>query len=169
MSCLKSSMTLVSRQSKMKSLSSTLVVLLGLFCLLKSIPLHQFYLLRNTRNTLGHKSLKTNTIEGASQAKGLSPAPAQELEGVISIPSLQKRLSSPSSKRLTKGASYPTLNVSLGSGALNTTRVTQRLSKSESTSSLRGPKHETKSMTLFQRSEKSSSGPFSTSSKSREL
>ena len=165
-------MTLVSRQSKMKSLSSTLVVLLGLFCLLKSIPLHQLYLLRNTRdtrNTLGHKNLKTSTTDIASQVKGLSPAPAQELEKVISIPSLQKRLSSPSSKKLTKGASYPTLNASLGSGALNTTRVTQRLSKSESTSSLRGPKHETKSMMLFQPSEKSSSGPSYTSSKSREL
>ena len=165
-------MALVSRQSKMKYLSSTLVVLLGLFCLLKSIPLHQLYLLRNsssTRNTRGHKSLKTNTIDTVSQAKELSPAHAQELGEVISIPSLQKRLSSPSSKKLTKGASYPTLNVSLGSGALNTTRVTQRLSKSESTSSLRGPRHETKSMTLFQPSEKNSSGPSFMNSKSREL
>jgi hypothetical protein len=156
----------------MKSLSSTLVALLGLFCLLKSIPLHQFYLLRNTRdtrNTQGHKSLKTSMIDTVSQAKELSPAPVQELGEVISIPSLQKRLSSPSSRILTKGASYPTLNVSLGSGALNTTRVTQRLSKSESTSSLRGPRHETKSMTLFQPSEKNSSGPSFMSSKSREL
>ena len=165
-------MALVSRQSKMKYLSSTLVVLLGLFCLLKSIPLHQLYFLRNsssTRNTRGHKSLKTNTIDTVSQAKELSPAHAQELGEVISIPSLQKRLSLPSSRILTKGASYPTLNVSLGSGALNTTRVTQRLSKSESTSSLRGPRHETKSTTLFQPSEKNSSGPSFMSSKSREL
>ena len=168
MSCLKSYMTLASHPLKMRYLGSILVALLGLLYILRNI-LHFQTIQGSLRNQKESFTKMSTMTELVSQAKELQPVHVPELRRVISIPSLQKKLSSPSSKRLTKGASYPILNVYLGSEVLNITRVTQTRSKSEDTYYSQALRHGTRYMKQSQPSEKNSSDPYYTNSKNREL
>jgi hypothetical protein len=164
-------MRAVSHPLKMKLLSSTLIVLLGLYLL---SLMNQYMSLRGLKSHKNHASafLKKSVkrmIRGVHQAKAQLQVLAPEPEEEISIPSLQKKSSYMSSKRLTKAASYPTLNAYLGQEVLNITRVNQKPSKSEDIFSLQDRKQETRYMRHSQGSEKSSYDPSYTSLKNREL